>query len=275
MERFVAYVNERPEETPLFFYHLPKTGGTTVDGVLTALAAVRRRSFQLLPRKIGMREAAFPDHLRKSESALVFAGHCLFGMHTELGVRVNLCTVLRHPVERVVSEYLWTCRFYGRAAKVSETDFSDYLDNIAVPNLMTRLLIGSHEIAWGATARAMEHLASFYLVGSTARLDAFLGALLSSYGGPNVRMTRAKEERNPAKAALAARFAETIAARNRHDVALYAHGERHLFGRADEMLAAFTTPNPDDVVVRTVGAKSFELGRLKPRTAAAPARSSG
>ncbi len=257
LDVFPAFRCAAPAQLPLFFYHLPKTGGTTVEAALFALAAVRRQPFLVIPRAIGMRERPTPARLGSGPGALAYAGHCWFGFHHVLKRPVQLCTVLREPVGRVVSEYLWRCRYRDRPP--SAADFQHYLDNLALSNMMTRLLTGESEIDWDSAARAIGHLESFFLVGTTERLASFVSAILTLYGGPTVMTGRAKEERSPLKAELVATFRDAVAARNVYDQALYAHAERHLFGRAAALLEGFTEPNPLAVVVTNPGGKKFEL----------------
>lgn len=255
LDAFPAFRRERPLDTPLFFYHVPKTVGTTVDAVLSALAAVRGRHFQLIPRAVGMRERSVPAGMFGDERTLCYAGHCWFGMHRMVGRPVQLCTVLRDPVARVISEYLW--RSSSRDRPVSVEDFRHYLDNVALPNLATRLLAGESEIDWKSVDRAIAHLGQFALVGRTEDLAPFLSVLLTIYGGPTVRTSKAKERPDPLKDVLRERFAEEIARRNGYDRIVYSFAEAQLFGRAKSMLAGFAKPEPRRVLVQNLRGKNF------------------
>ncbi|BBK39159.1 hypothetical protein STAQ_42370 [Allostella sp. ATCC 35155] len=189
------------------------------------------------------------------DRTLVYAGHCWFGLHRLVGRPVQLCTVLRDPVARVVSEYLWISSSRGRPPSVE--DFRHYLDNLALPNLATRLLSGESEIDWRSVDRAIAHLGQFALVGCTEDLAPFLSALLTTYGGPAVRTGRAKERSDPLKAILREEFGEEIARRNGYDRILYAFAEAQLFGRAKAILAGSRTPDPRRVRVDNPHGKTF------------------
>lgn len=255
LDLFPAFACERPLDTPLFFYHVPKTAGTTVDAVLCALAWTRQRAFQVVPRAVGMREREVPAGMFGDDRTLVYAGHCWFGMHRLVARSVHLCTVLRDPVARVVSEYLWVSSSRDRPASVE--DFRHYLDNLALPNLATRLLAGESEIDWRSVDHAIANLGQFALVGCTADLAPFLSALLTTYGGPTVRTGRAKEQSEPLKAILREEFGEEIARRNGYDRILYSFAEAQLFGRAKAILAGSLTPATRQVRVENPRGKTF------------------
>ena len=257
MEEFAAFRCDTPLDTPLFFYHVPKTAGTTVNAVLHALAQERGRPFRMILREIGMRERPLPPGLFRDETTLCYAGHCWFGMHREIGRPAHACTVLREPVARVVSEYLWRAGNRGLAA--SADGFRHYLDNLAMPNLATRLLAGESEIDWRSVDRAAANLASCFLVGRTEDMAPFVTAVLTLYGGPAVRTARAKERPDPLKSALIEAFGEEIARRNECDRMLYRYAEAELFGRAALLVRGLTEPSPRRVRVENPNGKHFAV----------------
>lgn len=255
LDLFPAFACERPLDTPLFFYHVPKTAGTTVDAVLSALTATRQRAFRVIPRAVGMREREVPAGMFGDDRTLVYTGHCWFGLHRLVGRPVHLCTVLRDPVARVISEYLWISSSRGR--KPSLEDCRHYVDNLALPNLATRLLAGESEIDWKSVDRAIDHLGQFALVGRTEDLSPFLSALLTTYGGPSVRTGRAKQRSDPLKAILREELGDDIALRNSYDRILYSFAETQLFGRAKAILADCRTPVRQRVLVDNPHGKTF------------------
>ncbi|MGE0716879.1 MAG: sulfotransferase family 2 domain-containing protein [Alphaproteobacteria bacterium] len=264
MDRFVAYRNPHPDDVPLFFYHVPKTAGTTVTGVLHALASARGRGAQHIPRTVGMREKPLPAALKKFGSTLAFMGHCWFGFHEELPGLTRPCVVLRDPVERVVSDYLWQCRVHQREPSARAEDFLDFLDNVVLSNAMTRQIRGGAEIGWNADTFAIRRLESCFLVGTTAGVGLFLSALLTAYGGPTVLARRSKEERSPVKAELVARFADVVRQRNAYDCAVFAHAEQALAPRAQALLAGFTEPNDETMSVENIRGKTYRVERVAP-----------
>ncbi len=135
--------------SPLLFLHIPKTAGMTLRGVLAARVA-RQATYT-----IGNDINADIDRLReldrgRRERIELVIGHMSFGLHAFLAPGARYVTVLRDPVERVLSEY----RFLkGNSrhpfhARVRDMTLSQYLDsNITgqAVNGQTRLLCGSHE----------------------------------------------------------------------------------------------------------------------------------
>lgn len=254
-DAFPAYRPAASLDVPLFFYHVPKTAGTTVDAALHALAEHRGRRFRMIPREIGMRERLAPADLYADGQTLCYAGHCWFGTHRAIPGEVRVCTVLRDPVRRVVSEYLWRAANRGRPASLE--DFRHHLDNLALPNLATRLLSGQSEIDWRSVDRAVANLGSCFLVGRTEDLAPFITAILTLYGGPTVRTARAKERHDPLRDVLLDQFAEEIARRNGYDRILYAYAEAQLFGRCTTLLRGLDQPSPARVRVDNPGGKRF------------------
>jgi hypothetical protein len=162
----------------------------------------------------------------------VFKGHMPFGLHRILPREANYITVLREPVERVISDYYFARRFKGhrnhRAAL--RMTFEEYYREKHEHNLQSRILAGpdSDELFpskcdAAILAAAKESLASqFVVVGLTERFDETL-ALLKVVLGWKVKRYRsfrvadnriAKEQIAPGTLALIREW-------ERFDIALY------------------------------------------------------
>lgn len=219
-----AFRRHEPIEVPLFFYHVPKAAGTTVNAVLFALAKFRDHICRFVPTPVGMRRTDPPRGLFGDPRVLVYSGHCWFGMHHRVPGPIHCATVLREPVERVASEYLWRSRHRDRVATAEA--FEHYVRNVGLSNMATRLLSGESDIDWSSIERAVANLESCRFVGLTAELGAFVTAILTEYGGPNVKAPRAKEGRDPLKVELMERYGGMVADHNRYDIELYAAARR-------------------------------------------------
>src|SRR5690349_1326721 len=94
---------------PLVFYlHIPKAAGTTLNTIL-AKRFRRRDVFTIRnPKKAVEELAGLPD--AKRAKLKLIKGHFAYGLHKEVGRPFEYITVLREPVDRVVSHYYYVLR---------------------------------------------------------------------------------------------------------------------------------------------------------------------
>jgi Galactose-3-O-sulfotransferase len=216
----------------LIFIHLYKTGGTTLNRIieweykLHRICSIEptwwRWSYQKILRWP-------PARLGRMD---VFKGHMPFGLHRILPREANYITILREPVERVISDYYFARRFKGhrnhRAAL--RMTFEEYYRDKHEHNLQSRILAGpnsdelfARKCDAGILAAAKESLArQFVVVGLTERFDETL-ALLKVVLGWKVkryRSFRVADNRVP-KELIAPETLALIREWERFDLALY------------------------------------------------------
>ena len=104
-----SYPNIKNETRPLFFNHISKTGETSLTGILFSLAKYNKKPYCFIPKQFGDGLKPLPNNIKQSH-AMVFAGESKFGFHLNFKQSFNLITVIRNPIERIVSEYFWVCR---------------------------------------------------------------------------------------------------------------------------------------------------------------------
>lgn len=130
---------------PLIFLHMPKAGGTTLEEI------VKRhyqggKSFRFTGSDENAAEfRALPEEERASFDLL--SGHIYFGIHEHVPSPATYMTMLRHPVERVVSLYHYVKRSpghylykYGFADRRDVEDFVQRPITSEIDNWQTRLL---------------------------------------------------------------------------------------------------------------------------------------
>jgi hypothetical protein len=231
----------------LIFVHIPKSAGTTLNHVIT---------WEYSPFQIALVDGRFPrwgwrrlTQWPKSRLARssVFTGHMPFGLDRYLAPRqARYITVLRKPVERVISEYFYRI---GRKSHPWEDraikgySLRDYVERLPYDNVQTKLLAGGnpgYDFMAGSCSDAMLETAKrnlaerCSLVGLTERFEEtlalsriLLGWKVPRYAMMRVTPGRSKEKEVPPD------LRELIAEHNRYDTALYQYGAE-LFERSLE-----------------------------------------
>lgn len=220
----------------IIFLHLPKTAGTTlnrlieweyrlsemysVDPVLFEWSAAHLRKLPLA-------------RLRKTR---MFKGHMLFGLHKTLPQPSTYITVLRDPVERVLSAFYFMRSYklhplYWKLRREKWT-IEEFVRHSTRDNVQCKIIAGGDYHAPCSEAileKASHHLTRYFsVVGLSERFEESLALMklrfgwqLKSYSSFNVTRTR------PKKGDLASTTLDLIRERNRFDVALYQHAVTH------------------------------------------------
>jgi uncharacterized protein (UPF0262 family) len=230
-------------ESPVVFLHIMKTGGVTLDEIL----------FREYPKEVThqirapLREsvAAFerlPEEARARVQLLT--GHVYYGIHEYLPRPSTYTTLLRDPLDRVVSHYFWVCRNQGHtlheavAGKMSLTDFVTSGLSNQPDNGMVRVLAGRsfQEVPFGGThaemlEAALEHIASrFTVVGTTERFDESLVLMHDALGWRRLPryVRRNVTAQRPHAESLTDQERSTIEGMNQLDRVLYSEATHSL-----------------------------------------------
>lgn len=229
------------------FIHIPKTGGTTI--VQTLSNQIYFGKFQRLnptwnthPKDFlesvpGLLEEVLVD----KPQIKVVGGHFGFGAHPELREASQHFTVLRDPVERVISEYYYMKykgMYYQELIEKEELTLSQYLTHPEINylnNLQTRLISGvSYEHGDNVTESmfdlAAENMKRFKTIGLTEQMDNTLALFYLMLGWervPYYTRSNANDQR-PEEDIVSGEVLEIINQRDHYDMKLYALG-RQLF----------------------------------------------
>ncbi|MEO1008306.1 MAG: sulfotransferase family 2 domain-containing protein [Planctomycetota bacterium] len=220
---------------PLIFLHVFKAGGTSIRAVVRdqyAGATIQRfeggldelRAWQALPQD-------------ERDQADVLLGHQFFGNHAYLSTPATYMSVLRHPVDRVLSFFYYVLRkpeHYvhrtGFHADMSLADFIRQGRNIELDNMQTRLFneqprehhppFGGIDDAMGRAALA--NLARVDRVGIVEQMADFERLLREAEGWSLSAIP--EKNRTPERPRADDQDAETIdliLRHNQHDLALW------------------------------------------------------
>jgi Sulfotransferase family len=150
---------QRPEI--LIFFHMPKTGGTSMDAILSrcfphaqhfdGAMADTRSALSIRPReKIEARYHALGAAERQAIRCLM-GTHYPFGIHTMLDRPAKYFTVVRPPVDRCISHFLNNRKvkhqpFYDRIKNMTLDEYLDSGVGIESLDCQVRLLSGCPEL---------------------------------------------------------------------------------------------------------------------------------
>lgn len=168
------------------------------------------------------------------EQINVLTGHLYFGVHTYLPRPVSYFTILRDPVERVISHYYYVLHepqhyLFPLAQKVSLREYVIACGSAEPNNNQTRLLAGRDLLPDDGSCMpemlpvAQENLRKhFRLIGLTEDFDRSLILMKKAFGWRNPYYNRQNVSRDrPLKTELSAETLETIRSYNELDLQLY------------------------------------------------------
>lgn len=224
------------EHLPLVFLHNLKTGGTTLRNIIVReyrpdeVYTAPSRTYD--PGELARLSAIDVRTVR------VIQGHIPFGVHRYLPCDVAYVTLLRDPVERIISLYYFLLQ--GRLTRLrpqvgphlrSIEDFVEHGRLLEVDNEQTRRLSGMNPPFGGCTPEMLDVAKRnlrerFAAVGLTERFDESLIVFKRAFGWRSVvyvreNVTKAK----PARDAIPAEARRAIERHNQLDLALYAYAE--------------------------------------------------
>lgn len=224
------------EQETIIFLHIPKTAGTTLNHILDRQYPARA------VHKFGPHAqasvAAFKTMPQTDKARIqLLSGHMGFGLHTAFPQAATYFTMLRDPVERVLSYYHFIHRtpdHYLYDTIVSNNmSLLECLENkipVMMNNGQTRLLSG----VWGKVgfgkcdadmlAVAQENLVKhFAVVGLMEEFDASLLLLQQAFAWENIFYKRRNVTKEQKQVDEATR--EAVLAVNQLDLKLYAFAQ--------------------------------------------------
>jgi Galactose-3-O-sulfotransferase len=226
-------VSATPSQPLVVFQHLPKTAGSTLRGIIHRQYG-SSRILPLYASSFGEELAAIPPSQMDRLRAVM--GHFYFGAHTFLSKPCTYITVLRDPVDRVISCYYFARRspldpLYDSVRRMSLKEFAETW----VDNDQTRILAGKYGAPSSETCSydellniAKENLAKYFaVVGITEEFDRSLILMKRILGWRNPFYMRRNVTRGrPRKGEISQETLYAIQANNELDLELYRYGKK-------------------------------------------------
>lgn len=262
-------MTDQEPKSLIFFLHIPKAAGSTLSQILRREYGTARvldsypATFRKKIHGKSGREsarwrydyfAALPEGM-KQETA-VFMGHEGFGFQHALGRPSTPITILRHPVDRVLSHYYYICRnkenyLYKTVAEgqMSLAEFVTSGVSREADNGQTKFLAGletpyltageyGDEILEAAQQNMSRHLA---VVGLTERFDESLILLKRSLGWQRwpFYVPANVTQKRPYRQHLDTKTTHLIRAANQLDLDLYHFAQAQFEARLQQQDGSF------------------------------------
>ncbi|MCB0188210.1 MAG: sulfotransferase family 2 domain-containing protein, partial [Caldilineaceae bacterium] len=181
------------------------------------------------------------------------SGHMAFGVHQWLPQPYSYITLLREPVERIISYYYFILHYPGHYLYETIAGQQMSLHDVVTSgisrefdNLQTRLLSGMPKVDYGQCSAAMltaanDNLAThFRLVGTTKKFDEFLVLVSQAYGWRSPFYVKKHVTKNrPRRQEIARETLRAIEQYHALDLALYERVEQNFAQLIDEQGEAF------------------------------------
>ena len=228
----------------IIFLHIPKTAGTTLNQVLQQQYPLGEIYFLGANAQASIAEYKMMDNAPKAAFRVV-SGHTAYGFHEFVPDTATYFTLLRDPVERVVSFYHYVKNseqhYLNRTVVDEFSGIGAFVSSgitKMVDNGQTRLLSGAWlepdfghmEIEHYEQARANLDR-DFTVVGLTEEFDSSLLLLQQAFGWQHINyVSRNVGEVERRQRLLAPEEKVVLEQFNRYDIALYAYAQR-LFER--------------------------------------------
>ncbi|EKD96909.1 MAG: hypothetical protein ACD_23C01190G0004 [uncultured bacterium] len=232
--------------SPIVFIHIPKTGGMTLYSMIREIYRPSELH-KINPAVESVEKYKHLPQTRKNSLKAIY-GHMDYGLRELLPADSAYVTLMRHPVERVISHYYYVRRtgndpLRELAMRSSLYDWVARCNLEEMDNGQTRRLSGMAQgIKFGecsaeALAQAKTNLArDFALVGITERYDETYLLMCKMFGWPiknypSINVAKWKPEQNE----IPARTLRLIEKFNALDMELYDYATRLFAEKVEEI----------------------------------------
>ena len=237
----------------LIFLHIPKTGGSTLGKILNR-HFTQKESFIFNSSKFSDEWIKEFKKLPMEERKRIkyIRGHMPFGIHACLPQESFYVTILRNPIERIISLYYMALRskkwYLHKLIKSKNLSFSEFVKSGSsgeIWNGQVRLISGASEkveeinpsrISYNDLKKAKENLKKYFLVGTTEKFDEFLVILRHMLGLKRIYYTKEAVARNkPRELKLSDEEISLLKEYNKFDFQLHEFAEELFRERVSEM----------------------------------------
>lgn len=220
------------------FMHIPKTAGTTLRRVIQK----KYQSSELME--------FFPKNINsiskeKLNEVKYVYGHNPFGFHTYFSRPFTYITILRDPIDRIISEYYYLVEqpmhdvYISKQIQEKNMNLEDYVTSLdekiqlRTMNMQTRYASGVDSPKYVDLEKAKENLNKYFsVVGITEMFDESLYFIMKETGRGGVSYQKTNiTKRRPKKDDLPKGLIDKIKNTNQLDIELYEWAKANLLRR--------------------------------------------
>ena len=227
----------------ILFVHIDKTAGQTLTGIIDnqyQFLEVRKLKPPLtiesilseIPKDKASKIGCYYNHLEDylehlpsgDETISCIYGHIYFGAHRCLSKPFTYITLLRDPIDRVISHYYY---LLAKNHFKTNTSFEDFIQMDLNRNVQTQYISGNTK---PDLQKAKEHLDTYFsIVGITERFNESLFLMMKQFGWQQVNYSKRNvTSRRPFKDQLAPDLIDLIKKNNELDIELYKYAAQML-----------------------------------------------
>jgi hypothetical protein len=223
------------QEQSIIFLHIPKTAGTTISNIIQRSYPQNAifSNYEIYPELYGLELKKIPKVKRKQFQLI--QGHLYFGIHEVLPQPCTYFTLLRDPVERVISDYYYIRSYKKHPFNQTLISQQMSLEDLIIrgeyhpDNCQTRFLSGAGKsVPHGQCTQDLLELAKknlrehFSVVGIVEEFDKTLLLLQKNFGWKNISYTiQNKNKKRLLKENLSQKTLSVIQDYNQLDLELY------------------------------------------------------
>ncbi|MCQ6274865.1 sulfotransferase family 2 domain-containing protein [Bacillus sp. V3B] len=210
----------------VLFLHIPKTAGSTLKSILdNQYTSLERMDYY------GGDFSKFINAAKNNPNLKCINGHFRFGIHKRIQKPFCYVTMLRHPIERVLSTYYYIKRpNHTKNNMVKNMSIEDFVAskeawaNHMVSNLQTTYVSGSTPPNLEVAKKNLEQY--FDVVGITEMFDQSLFLMKKSFGWKNIDYKSENITKNrPTINEHSKEVIDLITQKNQLDLKLYKFGK--------------------------------------------------
>ncbi|WP_339998976.1 sulfotransferase family 2 domain-containing protein [Priestia aryabhattai] len=172
------------ERKVVIFMHIPKTGGTTLNNIFKRSYSKNEIYDHIPLEEMNKQFSQLKEEDKKTLKAV--SGHHFYGIHEIFSKPYVYFSMMRHPIERVVSLYYFLKSYPGYyEEKMKHMSFDDYIDwDPQAKNGQTQQICGGESQL--SVEKAKENLMEFELVGITEMFNESLLLLKKKFKWGNI-----------------------------------------------------------------------------------------